>query len=583
MEQQGWLRSEWGVTEKNREARFYALTALGRKQLALETSEAGRGSPKASGACCGTPERGGPMRWLRRIVNALVSGRVERDIRREVSFHIAERTDELRAAGSREAEAPAGAGALRQSRPCRRSARATPTSRAGSTPCLRDLRYAAGALARTPAFTLTVVLTLALAIGANTAVFSALDTVLLRPLPFPEPDRLVQVSQTQERSSGTFIAPARLQDWVRLNRVPGARRLLRGGCLRNVGRSAGAGPARLRHAAVLRGLGRRARAGARLRARRVPLRRPGRRRDQRSLLAPAARRRSRRADAAVRLGTASIPIVGVMPATFRFPDRTWTSGCPCRWMRPTRSRGQATWYTGIGRLRPGVTPAQARENLTAVQAQLAEQHPETDRGLGAGVVPLDRSTVGDAGASLWLLFGAVTVLLLIACTNIAALLLSRATARRHEIAVRFSLGASRAAVAAQMLTEAAVLAAAGAAAGLLLAYAAAGALRAAAADLPRIEDMAIDGRVLLYTLVCTTSVALLCGLLPAIRTSGLMGRRDDGRVQVSSRSPLQWVLVGAQVALAVTLLAGAGLLLRSVHELSRSIAASTPNACSRSA
>lgn len=510
------------------------------------------------------------MRWLRRIVNVLVSGRLERDIRREVSFHIAERTDELRAAGLPEREAD-------------RQARArfgNPTLQAERTrdadvarwldTLLRDLRYAARSLARTPAFTLTVVLTLALAIGANTAVFSALDTVLLRPLPFPEPDRLVQVSQTQDRSSGTFIAPARLQDWVRLTTPFQA---LAGYYVEDASETSGDLPERVRRAfvtpqffevwAVAPAQGRAFEPG------------------EYRFGGPAAVVISDRfwrqrlgADpnvltGRVRLGTASIPVVGVMPATFRFPDRTVDLWFPVSVDAPYAQSRQATWYTGIGRLRPGVTPAQARENLTAIQAQLAEQHPETDRGLGAGVVPLDRSTVGDAGSSLWLLFGAVTVLLLIACTNIAALLLSRATARRHEIAVRFSLGASRAAIAAQMLTEAAVLAAAGAAAGLMLAYAAAGALRAAAADLPRIEDMAIDGRVLLYTLICTTGVALLCGLLPAIRTSGLMGQRDDGRVQVSSRSHLQWVLVGAQVALAVTLLAAAGLLLRSVHELSR--------------
>jgi predicted permease len=509
------------------------------------------------------------MRWLRRIVNALTSGRVERDIRREVSFHIAERADELRAAGLSEAEAA-------------RQARArfgNPTLQAERTrdidvarwldTLLRDLRYAARSLARTPAFTVTVVLTLALAIGANTAVFSALDTVLFRPLPFPEADRLVQVSQTQERSSGTFIAPARLQDWVRLNTAFDA---LAGYYVEDASETSGDLPERVRRAFVtpqffdVWGV-----APAQGRAFE-----PGEYRfggTPAVMISDRFWRQRLGADPDVlgrriRLGTASIAIAGVMPASFRFPDRTVDLWMPVSVDAPYAQSRQATWYTGIGRLRPGVTPAQAGENLMAVQAQLAGQHPETDRGLGAGVVPLDQSTVGDAGASLWLLFGAVTVLLLIACTNIAALLLSRATARRHEIAVRFSLGASRAAVAAQLLTEAAVLASAGALAGLLLAYAAAGALRAAAADLPRIEDMAIDGRVLLYTLASTIGVALLCGLIPAIRTSGLMGRRDDGRVQVSSRSPIQWILVGTQVALAVTLLAGAGLLLRSVHELS---------------
>jgi putative ABC transport system permease protein len=509
------------------------------------------------------------MRWLRRIVNALISGRVERDIRREVSFHIAERTDELRAAGLSEEEAARQARA-RFGNPTLQAERTRDVDVARWLDTfVRDLRYAARSLARTPAFTLTVVLTLALAIGANTAVFSALDTVLLRPLPFPDADRLVQVSQTQERSSGTFIAPARLQDWVRLNT---AFKALAGYYVEDASETSGDLPERVRRAfvtpqffdvwGILPAQGRAFEPGEYRFGGPSAVVISDRFWRQRLGADPSVLGRS------IRLGTASIPIVGVMPATFRFPDRTVDLWMAVSVDAPYAQSRQMTWYTGIGRLRPGVTPAQARENLTAVQAQLAEQHPETDRDLGAGVVPLDQSTVGDAGSSLWLLFGAVTVLLLIACTNIAALLLSRAAARRHEIGVRFSLGASRRAVAAQLLTEAAVLAAAGAAAGLLLAYAAAGALRAAAGDLPRIEDMAIDGRVLLYALVSTIGVALLCGLLPAIRTSSLMGRRDDGRVQVSSRNPLQWVLVGAQVALAVTLLAAAGLLLRSVHELS---------------
>jgi putative ABC transport system permease protein len=513
------------------------------------------------------------LSWLGRIVNTLRPGRVERDIRREVSFHIAERTDDLRAGGLSEAEAARRA----------RAQFGNPTLQAERTrdvdvarwldTRVRDLRYALRTLARTPAFTLTVVLTLALAIGANTAVFSALDAVLLRPLPFPEPDRLVQVSQTQEGTAGNaFIAPARLEDWHRLNATFQA---IAGYYVEDASETSGELPERIRRAFVSQrflqvwgiepALGRGFDAG------------------EHRFGGPAAVLISERywrhrlgADPnaigrTVRLGATAIPIVGVLPATFRFQDETVDLWSPVPVDAPYAQSRQSTWYNGIGRLRPGVTPAQARENLAAVQAQLAEQYPETDRGVGTAIAPLQESTVGDAGASLWLLFGAVSVLLLIACTNIAALLLARASARRHEIAVRFSLGASRAAVAAQLLTEAAVLAAAGAAAGLLIAAALAGALRAAAPDLPRIEDMGIDGRVLLYALGSTVAVTLLCGLLPAIRTAGGLtaGSNDGVRAQVSGRNPLQWVLVGAQVTLAVMLLAAAGLLLRSFHELSR--------------
>ena len=158
-----------------------------------------------------------------------------------------------------------------------------------------------------------------------------------------------------------------------------------------------------------------------------------------------------------------------MPASFLFPDREVDLWVPARLSNQLAQIRYATWYVGIGRLKPGVTPEQARSNLAAVQAQLGEQYPETDRTIGVEVTPLKEITVSGVRSSLWLLFGAVSVLLLITCTNIAALLLARAAQRRQEIAVRLSLGATRATVAAQMLTETGMLALAGSAVGLLVA------------------------------------------------------------------------------------------------------------------
>ena len=170
-------------------------------------------------------------------------------------------------------------------------------------------------------------------------------------------------------------------------------------------------------------------------------------------------------DQPVRIGNASIATIGVMPATFQFPAAdvgVWTADeddAPWGQLR-TQTR-----YTGIGRLKPGVTIEQARADLERVQASLAAQYPDTDRQIGVRLVPLKETVVGSTRPSLWILFGAVSVLLLIACINIAALLLSRA-ARRQKILVRYSLGGSRASVAAQLLTEAGVLAFIGAAVGL---------------------------------------------------------------------------------------------------------------------
>ncbi len=510
--------------------------------------------------------------WLRRMWTALLPGRVERDIEREMSFHLAERADELRAAGLSEAEAERRA----------RARFGNPTLQAERTrdvhvvrwldTFVRDVRYAVRSLLRRPGFTATVVLTLALAIGANAAVFSALDAVLLRPLPFPAADRLVSVSEVSDRTTTTGIPPARLEDWRQLN---AAFEAIHGYYVEDVSETSGDLPERVRRAVVspgfleVWGIG--------------PVRGRGFTEAEHRFGGPGAviiserywRRRFGGApdilERTVRLGTASVPIIGVMAADFRFPDRDVDLWAPVHVDAPYAQTRESPWYTVVGRMKPGVTPVRARADLAAVQAQLGERYPDTDRDIGIDVVPLKETAVGAVGQSLWLLFGAVTVLLLIACTNITALLLSRGAHRREELAVRQSLGVSRAAVAVQLLTETGVLALAGGVLGVGIAAAASGALRAAGVDLPRFDEVAVGGRVLLYTLASVVAVTLLCGFLPALRMAGGLAALRGGaaRAQVSARNPLQWLLVGAQVALSITLLAGAGLLVRSLHELSR--------------
>ena len=197
----------------------------------------------------------------------------------------------------------------------------------------------------------------------------------------------------------------------------------------------------------------------------------------------------------LRIGTTAWPIVGIMPAGFRYPNRDADLWSPSPMDAPFAQSRELTWFTAIGRLKPGVTLARARANLTNVQANLGRQYAKTDAEIRPLIDPLKEATVGGTKKSLWILFGSVSLLLLIACTNIAALLLSRATGRRHEISVRFSLGASRAAVAAQLLTEVLILALAGAALGLLLATSASGVFRALAKDLPRIDEIGLNFRV----------------------------------------------------------------------------------------
>jgi putative ABC transport system permease protein len=230
------------------------------------------------------------------------------------------------------------------------------------------------------------------------------------------------------------------------------------------------------------------------------------------------------------------------------------------------------WFIVIGRLQPGITLARARADLSTIQAQLGRQFPETDANLSVTVEALKENTVAGSRRSLWLLFGSVSLLLLIACTNIIALLLSRSAQRQHEISVRFSLGASRGALIAQLLTETFLLALLGSGLGLFLAAAASDIFRSLAAQLPRVEEIHLDARIVLYSLACSVVVTLLCGLVPAVRgtrRSLSASLAQSSRSQVSGRNPLQWLLVGIQVALAVTLLAGAGLLLRSFQQLGR--------------
>jgi putative ABC transport system permease protein len=418
---------------------------------------------------------------------------------------------------------------------------------------------------------MAVVLTLALGIGANSAVFSAIDAVLLRPLPYPDADRLVELTQVHEGSGQTRIAPVRLQDWIQWNMTFDG---IAGYMLGEVVDTSGELPERMQTVAVTAGffdvLGVRPAIGRSFSREEHHFDYKG----PEPVVFSDRRWRSlgpqRQAlDEPIRVGNRTVATIGVMPPAFEFLKGidVWIAddaGAP--W---SLSRTQ-TWFTGIGRLKPGVTLEQARADLGRVQSQLAAQYPDTDRQIGVRLSPLKETVIGGTRPSLWILFGAVSMLLLIACTNIAALLLSRASRREDEIAVRYSLGASRAAVAWQLLTEAGVLASIGAIFGLAVAVAGTRALRLLAPDLPRVSEIIVDVRIIAYMMSCTVLVAMLCGLVPAIRsTRRLRTVPTSTRTATSTRHSLQWLLVGVQIALSVTLLAGAGLLVRSIDALSR--------------
>jgi len=500
-------------------------------------------------------------------------GRLDGELDRELRFHVTERAEELEAGGmSREA---AWHAARRQFGNYTTQVERTREMDMAEwlDSILRNLRLAARGLAKSPGFSITVVLTLALGIGANSAVFSAIDAVLLKPLPFPNADRLVKLGQIDPKAPQPHVAPVRMEDWNRLNHTLQG---ISGYYAQDDSELSGELPEKLRHALVaprfLQVLGVSPALGRDF----TP--------EEEHFGGPDAvlisdrlwrRRFGGRADTVgktLRLGRSLYPIVGIMPASFQFPSSEVDVWSVSANDAPFAQGRELTWYMAIGRLKPGVTLGQARADLASVQTDLGRQFPKTDGAMRVDIQPLKETIVGGVRQSLWIVFGSVSLLLMIACTNIAALLLSRAAGRQHEVSVRFSLGASRSSVAAQLFTEVLLLAVMGAGMGLLLAAAAARVFRVLAKDLPRVEEIGLDWRIVAYALGCAVAATLLCGIIPAIRgtrrsLSGAMAQA--GRSQVSSRGGVQFTLVGVQVALAVTLLAGAALLLRSFQELGR--------------
>lgn len=440
---------------------------------------------------------------------------------------------------------------------------------------LKNFQRALRFLRKSPSFAIVVILTLALGIGANSAVFSAIDAILLRPLPFPDGDQLMSLHQynPKVKSPQTRLAPLRLEDWNRMNSTFQA---ITGYYTEDVSETSGELPEKVTEAFVaprfLQVWGVSPRLGRGFTQEEEHFGGPNA-----VLMSDRFWRRRFGADPGVvgkklRIFGLSFSVVGVMPASFLFPERDADLWAPVPLDAPYSQDRGSTWYITVGRLKPGVTLGQARTNLVTLQAQLGKQYPKTDADLTAGMEPLKETTIGGVRGSLWMLFGAVSLLLLIACTNIVALLLARAAQRRHEISVRVSLGASRGVIIWQLVTESFVLALAGALIGLIVAGAASNVFRSLAKDLPRVEEIHLDGRIVLYTLACSVVATVLCGLFPAIRgTRGTLSGAlaQASRTQVSAGAPLQWFLVGVQVALAVTLLGGAGLLLRSFQALGR--------------
>jgi putative ABC transport system permease protein len=438
---------------------------------------------------------------------------------------------------------------------------------------IADIRYAIRMLAKSPAFTFIAVLTLALAIGANTAIFSVVNAVLLRPLPYPHSEQLVQVFGTQPTLAEAPTSPANFLEWRTENQV-----------FTHIATWVGQGfnltgtdkPERVIGARVssdmFQLLGVQPALGRDFTAEED---RDGADRviilsyefwQQRFAGDPNAIRQT------ITLSDQTYTIIGVMPRGFAFPSpraQIWT---PIAFNAAERATRDTNFIDVVARMKPGVSLEQAQANMTAVAQSQAQRYPQTNVGVGVKVVSLQEHMVGDVRPMLIVLLGAVAFVLLIACANVANLLLARAAARHREMAIRGALGASRSRVVRLLLTESVLLAIVGGALGLLLAIWSLDLLVSLKpANLPRLAEIGVNRTVFLFTATVSVLTGVLFGLAPAWQVSKTdlnEGLKESGRgSDAPKRHRMRALLVISEMALSLVLLIGAGLMIRSFSRL----------------
>ncbi|HKW00476.1 MAG TPA: ABC transporter permease [Vicinamibacterales bacterium] len=438
---------------------------------------------------------------------------------------------------------------------------------------LAELRYSLRVLARTPGFTFVAVLTLALGIGAATAVYAVADGAILRPFPYPDMDRIMLLGEVGPHGQPMSVSWPDFQDWQAQNEAFAEIGLYRN---QTVNLTGAGDPERLNGSLASSGV---------FSATGIPPLMgqvfgaaddaPGA--SHTAIISERLWRThfSARPDMVGQIVTFDnepYTIAAVMPARMRFPGRTIDVWLPLG-LSVSRfpPRGAHPGLQAIGRVKPGVSVEQARTAMSAIARRLAEQYPDSNKGTSVSVSPYYEQIVQNIRPVLYVLLSAVALLLIIACTNLASLMLARAESRHREFAVRAALGATRSRMLRQVLLEAAILAGAGGALGLGLATLA---LRAFTAmrptTVPRIDLLAIDWRVAAFALGLTALTVALFALLPAMRASSpdLQVSLKDARTSGGRRTVhLRRGLVAAQVAVAAVLLVGAGLVLKSLDRL----------------
>ncbi len=434
-----------------------------------------------------------------------------------------------------------------------------------------DLRYALRTLLKQPGFLLIAVLTLALGIGANTAVFSVVKAVLLSQLPYPHPDQLVQLWESDKAGNSIWVSGPNAKDWQAQNRSMQWMARTESDTVTLTGANA---PVRVRISQVSRDF-------FPLFGVRPELGRSTVAADHREGASPvvvighALWQRAFGGDPGavgktVRINGQTFTIVGTMPPGFEFPGKTdlWMP----REMTPDRSTRSAHNFHVYGRLKPDVSLSTAQADMNTIAARLARAYID-DKDRGIRVVTLYEQIVGPVRPALLILMAAVGFVLLIACVNVANLQLARASARVREIAVRGALGATRGRLVRQLLTEAVLIAAMGGGAGLLLALWGTELLRVSIPpDLPRIGDLHVDVPVLAFALVLSLSAGVVFGLIPALLggQTNLIEALKEGSVKATmTASQRRWggALVVSEIAIAMMLLAGAGLLIQTFRNL----------------